>query len=224
MLHNWGCCLGNGRTPPPPPPTQPPLNTHTHALLRQQDILRPHDSTGWFNACWYTLLMRWPLSDVRKLFLLWDYLQSSGGEASPLWWSTPVLFDKQIKHSPHFTTCTETTLLFMAVRQIRADKNVMWALTQVAPHNVDVLSGWMAAVWVSLHDFVWAINSTSWIQGQGGSPAFLSRTITTPGIPAQELSLCVEGYSAEYSLSSQTPSQSTVHVPSDSPSNQPLGH
>lgn len=64
------------------------------------------------------------------------------------------------------------------------------ALTQVALHNKDVLSGWLAAVWVSLHDFLWAINSTSWIQGQGGSPAIKSCTITTPGIHTRAVSVC----------------------------------
>lgn len=30
MLHNWGCCLGNKRTPPPPNPTTTHRHTHKH--------------------------------------------------------------------------------------------------------------------------------------------------------------------------------------------------
>lgn len=115
MLHNRDCCLDNDKTPPLH--THPLTHTHTQILLRQQDILRPHDLTGWFNVCSYTRLMRWPPSDVLELFLLRDILPPS-----PQRWSTTVQFDEQIKHSPHFTSFTQTIPLFMAAHQSRASK------------------------------------------------------------------------------------------------------
>lgn len=139
MLHNRDCCLGNDKTPPLH--THPLTHTHVHTqiLLRQQDILRPHDLTGWFNVCSYARLMRWPPSDVLELFLLRDILPPS-----PQRWSTTVQFDEQIKHSPHFTSFTQTIPLFMAALQSRASKTkqkkVTWALVHVAEHNVHVVS------------------------------------------------------------------------------------
>lgn len=138
------------------------------------------------------------------MFSLRYIWQCTWEETSPLWWFASVLFDKQIKHSPHCITCTETIPLCIAhtSKQRPQKKNVMQALVQLTQYNVHVVSCWMATVWVSFHYFEWAISATSWIQGQGGTPSFLSHTITTPGIPAQDLSLCVEGYSPEYSVSS----------------------
>lgn len=63
MLHNWGRCLGNNRTPPPP--TQPTslentlAHKHTPGQPRQQNVLQPHDWNGWFSAHWYTQLVWW---------------------------------------------------------------------------------------------------------------------------------------------------------------------
>lgn len=96
----------------------------------------------------------------------------------------------------------------------RASKRVHGPGAGSRPHNVRVVSGWMATVWVSFHRCVRAISSASWIQGQGGTPA----STTTPGLPAGEPSpsLCGEGRSRL-----ATSSRSRFHAPSDGAWNRP---
>lgn len=91
-------------TPRSPAPSPLPA---TSLLLR--DVLRPHDSAGWFNAPWYLNETARVLSAVGEMLFLRDVLRSPGGETSPHWWLTPELFDKQIK--------TFTTFLLPAFKR-----------------------------------------------------------------------------------------------------------
>lgn len=120
ILHNWGCCYGNTRTPPLP--YQPDFG-HTHVYMHTYThffgLTGPHDLTSMaFHATNKTASLWWLEILLPKRYLTVTRRRN----IFPLWWLTAVLFDKQIKHSPHFTTCAGTVLLFMAFNQSTANR------------------------------------------------------------------------------------------------------